>query len=58
MGDAMGSESLMDDRPASEMFNEEKKRMEDEKRRALTKEKERREYEKMFERESKGVDSL
>lgn len=48
----------MDDRPASEMFNEEKKRNEDEMRRASSKEKERREYEKMFERESKGIDSL
>jgi hypothetical protein len=40
------------------MFDEDKRRSEDERRRALIKEKERREYEKMFERESKGVDSL
>lgn len=53
-----GSSDLLEDRPASEMFDEDKKRSEDERRRILTKEKERREYEKMFERESKGIDSL
>ncbi|KAK9896101.1 hypothetical protein P389DRAFT_210914 [Cystobasidium minutum MCA 4210] len=52
------ADGLMDDRPASELFNEERRRQEDELRRASSKEKERREYEKMFERESKGIDSL
>ena len=46
-------------RPDSEGFSEEaQRRAEDERRRQMTKEKERQEYEKMFEKEARGEDSV
>lgn len=47
-----------DDRPASESFSEEQRRIEDEQKRRLSKTREREEYEKMFEKESRGEDSI
>ena len=49
---------LFNDRPPSEGFSEEQQRFEDEQKRRLTRDKERQEYEKMFEKESRGEDSI
>jgi len=50
--------SFSNDRPSSETFSEEQQRNEDEQRRRMSREKERQEYEKMFEKESRGEDSI
>jgi len=49
---------IADDHSSSETFLEEQRRAEDEKRKRQDKERQRLEYEKMFEKESRGEDSM
>lgn len=55
---ANSDSAQFDDRPASESFSEEQRRADEEQKRRLSKDKEREEYEKMFEKEARGEDSI